>query len=141
MSETVDRDTFDKMWAAAEADTAKRAAALPTEQDAIAAMFQAYLRLKELGWNDPIYCPKDGSSFDVIEAASSGIHKCHYQGEWPTGSWWVESDGDLWPSRPTLYRVTEAELAKREQLRAVFRATLNNPTPTSETDQLGGVGV
>jgi hypothetical protein len=123
----IDRETFDKLWASAEAAEAKRATDMPTEQDAITAMFQAYLRLKELGWNDPIYCPKDGSSFDVIEAASSGIHKCHYQGEWPTGSWWVEAADDLYPSRPTLYRVTEAELAKREQLRAVFRESVTTP--------------
>ena len=125
----VDRETFDKLWASAEADEQKRAADMPTEQDAINAIGQAYQRLKELGWNDAIYCPKDGSSFDVFEVGSTGIHSAHYEGKWPTGTWWIAEAGDLWPSRPTLYRVTEAELAKREQLRAVFRASALTPTP------------
>jgi hypothetical protein len=54
---------------------------MPTEQDAINVLNSAYERLKEFDWNDPIYCPKDGSSFDVIEAGSTGIHRAHYQGE------------------------------------------------------------
>ena len=67
-------------------------------------MFEARQRLMELGWNDAIYCPKDGSEFDAIEAGSTGIHKCHYSGEWPDGHWWIAGDGDLYPSRPVLYR-------------------------------------
>lgn len=31
-------------------------------------------------------------------------HRCHYQGEWPNGHWWVASDGDLWPSHPALFK-------------------------------------
>ncbi|MEG3086205.1 hypothetical protein [Sphingomonas sp. PB4P5] len=113
-------EQFDALWAAADANKAKRAADMPTEQDAINALSSAYRRLKELGWNDPIYCPKDGSSFDVIEAGSTGIHSAHYEGEWPDGSWWIAEGGDLWPSRPTLYRPTEAELLKRQECAAAF---------------------
>jgi len=82
----------------------KREADMPTERDALQVMGQAYQRLKELGWSEAMYCPKDGSLFEVIEAGSTGIHKCHYEGEWPKGSWWVHADGDLWPSDPILYR-------------------------------------
>jgi|GEM_PF-1955423 len=91
---------------------------MPTEQDAIRILNAAYNRLKQLGWNDPIYCPKDGSEFDAIEAGSTGIHKAHYQGEWPDGSWWIAADGDLYPSRPVLYRRTEAEKARWAEIRA-----------------------
>lgn len=105
-----DKD-FERIWAKADEAKIKRAADMPTEQNALDIMFQAWLRLKELGWNDAIYCPKDGSVFDAIECGSSGIHPCHYEGEWPKGTWWVHEAGDLWPSRPTLYRPTEKERA------------------------------
>jgi hypothetical protein len=76
------------------------------EDVAIAEMFSGYQKLKRLGWNDISYCPKDGTWFDAIEAGSTGIHKCQYQGTWPTGGWWIR-DGDLWPSRPMLFRAHE----------------------------------
>lgn len=107
----VRKDEADAIWSAVETAREKRASAMPTERDAINALWEAYQRLKELDWNDAIYCPKDGSLFDVIEAGSSGIHSCRYDGEWPTGHWWIEEAGDLWPSRPILYRRTEAEKA------------------------------
>jgi len=75
------------------------------EQTAIATMFRGYLALKALGWNDAIYCPKDGTVFEAIEAGSTGIHECHYDGEWPEGIWWIHSAGDLYPSRPILFRL------------------------------------
>lgn len=92
------------IMAAVEAATQRRAELMPDEQAAIRMMFEARQRLMELGWNDAIYCPKDGSEFDAIEAGSTGIHRCHYSGEWPNGGWWVADDGDLYPSRPVLYR-------------------------------------
>lgn len=102
----------DALIAAADAAKAKRAADMPTEQDAINVMQEAFQRLRELGWNDAIYCPKDGSSFDAIEPGSTGIFRTHYSGEWPDGGWWSEDGGDLWPARPVLYRQTDEEKAK-----------------------------
>lgn len=117
------REEVEALFAVAEAQKAKRAADMPTEEHAIEAMFQAVQRLKELGWNDPIYCPKDGSTFDVIEVGSSGIHVASYFGEWPDGSWMVhDPDGDLWPSRPALYRVTEAEKQRWAKAKERFAA-------------------
>lgn len=98
------RGEADELMAMVEQGKARRAALMPDEAAARKMLFDAYLRLKEFGWNDAIYCPKDGSTFDVIEAGSAGVHACHYQGEWPTGTWWIESECDLWPSRPALYR-------------------------------------
>lgn len=83
----------------------RRAAAMPDERSAINAMFEAWQRLKELGWREAIYCPKDGTTFDAIEAGSSGIQECYYEGKWPNWHWWALDEGDLWPSRPILYRV------------------------------------
>lgn len=89
---------------AAEKRTNQRAVDMPTEQDAINAMWRAYQRLKELGWREAIYCPKDGTVFDAIEAGSTGIHPCHYEGDWPKGCWWLHEANDLWPSRPVLFK-------------------------------------
>ena len=94
----------DAIMAAVDAATKRRAELMPDEQAAIRMMFEARQRLMELGWNDAINCPKDGSEFDAIEAGSTGIHRCHYRGKWPSGGWWIADDGDLWPSRPVLYR-------------------------------------
>lgn len=97
----------DALWEACEREKKKREIDMPTEETALHKMWSAHYRLKELGWRDAIYCPKDGSTFLVIEAGSAGIHEAHYEGEWPNGSWWVHADGDLWPSRPTLFKLRE----------------------------------
>lgn len=64
-------------------------------------MWEAYYRLKELGWNDARYCPRDGRTLKFIEAGSSGIHEGHCD---DSGRVWLHDDGDLWPSRPVVYR-------------------------------------
>ena len=99
-----ERLNAEKIWAAVQAKKIALAEAMPNDQVALDSMFDAYIRLKDLGWREAIYCPKDGTLFDVMEAGSTGIHTCHYEGEWPTGSWWVHHDDDLWPSRPILFR-------------------------------------
>jgi hypothetical protein len=105
------------LWAAAEADQVRRAAEMPDEKAAIQRMFDGWLRLKELGWREASYCPKDGSPFDVIEPGSTGIHRAHYWGEWPTGGWMVEAAGDLYPSSPILFRLDpEAEAERKRKL-------------------------
>lgn len=93
------------LWEQVEASRARRLAAMPDERAALNTLMDAYTRLKELGWREAIYCPKDGTEFEVIEAGSTGIHRCHYDGEWPNGSWWISAGGDLWPSRPILFRL------------------------------------
>ena len=97
----------DEIMERIDADEAKRAADMPDEKAAINAMFQAYLRLKELGWREAQYCPKDGSTVLFIEAGSTGFHNGHYDGEWPKGYFWLHEDGDLWPSRPILFKAKQ----------------------------------
>lgn len=94
------------LWALAQEQDEARRRLMPDERTAINLFTDAFHRLKKFGWNDAIYCPKDGTVFEIIEPGSSGIHRCHYQGEWPKGSWWVHcDDGDLAPSRPALFRL------------------------------------
>lgn len=102
------RDEIRRCVALADEQKAKRLSDMPDQAAALHALGQAYQRLSELGWRDAIYCPKDGSEFDVIEAGSTGVHRCHYVGKWPDGSWWIAADGDLWPSRPILFRALAA---------------------------------
>lgn len=124
------------LWEACEAAKKKRAEDMPDEQAALRVMMNAYTRLKELGWREAIYCPKDGSHFQAIEAGSTGVHDCAYEGEWPKGSWWVY-DGDVWPSRPILFKLYPADQAvydaKMEAAGERFRAEFHN-------QQQGGLG-
>jgi len=83
---------------------AQREALMPDEDAALKLFFDAWLRLKDFGWREACYCPKDGRAFEAIEAGSSGRHRCHYSGEWPKGGYWIEGNGDLWPSHPVLFR-------------------------------------
>ena len=103
------------LWAAVTAAKERRIAAMPDEQSAINAMQDAHTRLRELGWADASYCPKDGTMFHVIEAGSTGIHDASYQGEWPKGSWWIHHDGDMSPSRPVLFKRYPADQAIYDQ--------------------------
>lgn len=97
----------DALLEASKAADARRVEQMPDEKAAIHALFDAWVRLKQLGWNDAVYCPKDGSEFDAIEAGSTGIHRCYYEGKWPDGHWWIRGDDDLYPSHPVLFRVSQ----------------------------------
>jgi len=125
------------LWEEMERQKAATIAKLPDERAAICAMTEAFHRMRDFGWSDAIYCPKDGSSFEVIEAGSSGIHRAHYSGEWPTGTWWIEEDGDLSPSRPILFRFYPEDEAKRKAKMAAaieaYRHENGEHTPKPET--------
>lgn len=101
---TVTAEEWQKLIDDIELQKKERAEKLPDENACLRQMIEAYYRLKELGWNDAIYCPKDSSLFDAIEFGSTGIHTCNYSGEWPKGTWWVHDACDLFPSRPVLFR-------------------------------------
>jgi len=98
------KDEADKIWASIEAEKAERERLMPELGDALRMLGRVSQRFEDLGWREAIYCPKDGSVFEVIEFGSTGIHDCHYDGKWPNGRWYVHDGGDLWPSRPVLFR-------------------------------------
>jgi len=104
-----------KKWQEFLENKRKRTEEMPTEQDAINTIYRAYTRLKELGWNDAIFCPKDGSNFKAIEVGSISVFDCIYEGEWPKGRWWLLDGHDVYPSRPILYKLTEEDEAKRKE--------------------------
>ena len=88
-----------------EAGRARRTEDMPTDFDVLRTLIQCHSRLRELGWRDASYCPKDGTVFEAIEFGSTGVHDCHYAGEWPKGAWYVHGQGDLYPSRPIMFRL------------------------------------
>ena len=109
-------DEAERLWNDATRQKEERAAKLPDEQSAIHAMFEAYVRLKELGWSESMYCPKDGTHFQVIENGSTGIFDCVYEGAWPNGHWMMFDATDCYPSSiaPALFKLYPEDEAKRE---------------------------
>ncbi|HKH29066.1 MAG TPA: hypothetical protein VKA61_12140, partial [Sphingomicrobium sp.] len=67
-------EQMDRFLAALEDQKRVRADQMPDEQAALRVMGMAYRRLLDLGWRPAMYCPKDGTEFDAIEAGSTGIH-------------------------------------------------------------------
>lgn len=100
-----------ELLAAVDRDKRRRESAMPSERDAIVMMWQAYQRLRELGWREAIYCPKDGTWFQAIEPGSTGQHLCYYDGDWPNGRW---TDGD-YGLRPCLFKLSPEDEAKRQE--------------------------
>jgi hypothetical protein len=105
------------LWESVERRQKEREERMPDEKSAIDALFEAWLRLKELGWREPQYCPKDGSRFKVIELGSTGIFNCSYSGEWPNGHFMVEDEHDIYPTSTgvAMYRLYPEDEAKRKQ--------------------------
>lgn len=79
------RDEADALWLAAEKAKADAAAEMPLTTDALRVMQRGRSRLRELGWKEAQYCPKDGTPFAVIEYGSTGIFEAWYNGDWPDG--------------------------------------------------------
>lgn len=95
----------DAIWKSIEAEKAKCAADMPTEEDAARVMWSAYQRLKELGWRETRYGPTN-QNVRLIEPGSSGIHTGSRWQEWPEKTWWIDND---WPSTPCLFKPIEGD--------------------------------
>lgn len=113
-----------ELWELCEHEQRERIKRMPDEDAAIKAMFDAWVRLKELGWGEAMYCPKDGSRFKVIENGSIGIFDCVYEGKWPDGHWTTFDGGDCYPSStaPALYRLYPEDEEKRKAKMALAAA-------------------
>jgi hypothetical protein len=94
----ISRDVAEALWEAAMAQKAKRAADMPDERTALRVLTDAHIRLKELGWREATYAPRN-VPLELIECGSSGIHT-GYRDE---HGFWILDD-DTWPSKPVLYR-------------------------------------
>lgn len=112
--EPLTRAEADALWEAARDAEADRAKRMPDEQAAIRTMFDAWQRLKELGWCEGQYSPRDGTMFKVIELGSTGIFDCDCHGEWPNCTWTTYDDRDAYPSSnpPAMFKLNPEDQAK-----------------------------
>lgn len=83
----------------------RRAELMPTEQDAVRMMCNAFQRLKELGWKETMYGPTN-HEVQLIENGSSGVHRGMRWNEWPEKTWWIDNDS---PSNPCLFKPIPAD--------------------------------
>lgn len=115
------------IWDAAMKIKADAARDMPTTKDALLIMQHGYSRLRDLGWKDGIYCPKNGEPFAMIQFGSTGIFEGWYTGEWPNGSVYCcdylnHPHGMLW--KP-LGALTDDERAKLEECMTRERAAMD----------------
>jgi hypothetical protein len=110
-------DEAKALWEATEAARAKSEADFPDEQSTLREMCRAHHRMKDFGWREGIYSPKDGSEFEVIEAGSTGIFRCRYEGQWPDGMWMTSDDRDVYPSSrpPLMFRLLPEAQAEHDR--------------------------
>lgn len=111
------KEEADALWKASEEAEAKSAADMPETNDAIQVMQRGRSRLRDLGWREAQYCPKDGTPFAVIEYGSTGIFEAWYNGDWPDGriyccDYFIHPHGMLF--KP-LADLTEGERAKMDE--------------------------
>lgn len=131
--EPLTRAEGEAMWESAKAAEAKRAADMPDEKAAIRALWNAQQRLKELGWREGCYSPRDGTRFRIVELGSTGIFDCDCHGEWPDCTWTSYDEHDAYPSSkpPILFKLypeDQAKLdAKREDAKALYHRTKDCP--------------
>jgi hypothetical protein len=108
--EPLRQNEAEALLAAADAQKAKRAADMPTEEDAARALWSAFQRLRELGWRETCYGPTN-QTVRLIEPGSSGIHEGFRMDPWPEKTWWVGSE--MWPSNPCLFKPLDGSAGTR----------------------------
>lgn len=115
------------IWGACEAADTKRREMMPDSMTALRTLQDALTRLKDEGWREGIYCPKDGTSFALIEFGSTGIFEGSYYGKWPSGSV-MFGDGSINP-RGLLWKpidqLTEAEAQRLRECTEAGRAVMD----------------
>lgn len=100
MQATSQDEKISELWDKSLKSAQARRVAMPSLNATLAVLWEAYQRLREMGFNDGIYCPKDGSEFEVVQIGSTGIFKCTYSGEWPDGHAMVQDGHDIYPQHP-----------------------------------------
>lgn len=104
--------TLQELLDECEREKAARDALMPDERGAIFMLFAAYQRLKDFGWRDGMYAPKDGTTVQTISLGSTGIHDCKFAGNY----WHLFDGGDTYPSsdRPDMFRLYPKDQAKAD---------------------------
>lgn len=121
--EPLTRADADKIMAAVEAAKEKRAALYADAEAAVHGLWDAWYRLKELGWQDPRYAPADGRAKTVIAIGSTGLHpaRCDPRPNREGEKWWWTLDDGICPIDPVLYLPDEQERTEAEERGARMR--------------------
>lgn len=93
------------LWKRAEASIAERAAVMPSEDDAIAALQMAQQRLIELGWVHTRYAHDmkvNGVVSKILELGVSGQTEATFRSVNGRDVWWT--GGEHWPAWPCLVK-------------------------------------
>lgn len=125
-------DAAKALWEASDAAQRKAEADFPDEQTALREISRAKQRLHDFGWRDGIYCPKDGSEFEIIEAGSTGVFRARYDGTWPDGMWMTFADGDIYPSSSAPFMFRLLPEAQAEYDRKMAEAAARFAADTAE---------
>ena len=80
----------------------ERAEHLPTTDHCTVALLQVMERLRELGWRDAEYAPRD-RSFNAIVLGGSGVHRCMWIGG-TTGGYFIEEAHAWWLARIVVWK-------------------------------------
>ncbi|NOV17871.1 hypothetical protein E5S70_17610 [Ensifer adhaerens] len=67
-----------ELWQVVKQAGKDRAERLPDAKACLTALSSAKDRMRELGWRDSRYCPRDGSTFAVCEIGSTGMWSAFY---------------------------------------------------------------
>lgn len=121
----ITRAEADALMAAIDESARRRAADMPTAKDALDRAMDAFLRLKDLGWNWGLYAPKDGTEFDACSVGSSGIHRVFYQAP----RFWCCDGGDIWPYDVAMFRLDPADAERRALKMAAAAPRMRSETP------------
>ena len=74
-------DEAKALWERIENEKNERASKLPDSLACLSAISQAKNRMRELGWREGVYCPRNGETFAVSQIGSTGM----WSGHWSPG--------------------------------------------------------
>lgn len=97
-------DLFKRALADVAVARTARAVAMPTEADALRAISQAFQRLADLGWKDQCYAPLHTPLLVIEPGCCTIVERGERWEDGTNGSWWVFDAGDLYPSRPAVFK-------------------------------------
>jgi len=88
--------------------------------DSLKQLTDAFYALKEQGWREAMYCPRDSHWVQFIEAGSSGVH-VGYRND---SGYWITTDNDTYPSSPILYKEKSTEQEAIAKINETFKRLL-----------------
>ena len=116
MTSQLSNATILAILAEAEQQRDQRARALPTLDHCLIAMVQIMQRLRELGWRDAEYAPRDRTFLGITPGSTRAVRCVHLGGA--EGAFFCEDGDDFWPVRILVWReLTDADRREADKVR------------------------